>query len=333
MFFMFFVHSEFFGRFCALQVLLVIVIIMEILVVYSEFLCVPKFVSFMQKSSVMDPYQRIWKQLEYAQRDFHDMAPGWACEKLDRADLEYDLQEALRGLEYSNGLLQNLRQLQSKSSLSDVTIKVDGKVFHAHRSILAAASPYFETMFTSGFQESSRKEIELKDMDGNIFEKLFNFIYSGKMDLSLDTAIEAYHAGHYLQLCHLESSFSDFFVEALQNKKLTAEYALSVLKIAGEGHMHSLFDKCNDYLIKIFPEAMQVDNFVENAFFPLVDKGLSKYLSILNVRAGVTELEVSVLSWSIVNESKIFKMQLSNCSFILYYSIHSFCVFRRIFST
>ena len=240
----------------------------------------------------MDPYQRIWKHLENAQRESHAM--GCACRQLERTDLDYDLQEALRSLEYSNGLLQNLRQLQSKSSLSDVTIKVDGKVFHAHRSILAAASPYFETMFTSGFQESTTKEIELKDIDGKIFEILFNFIYSGKMDLSLDTAIETFHAAQYLQLYRIESSFSDFFFEAFKNKKVSAEYALSVLKLAGDECMSNLYDLCNDYLLPIFPQAIKVDSFVENASFPLVDKGLARFLSILCVRAGINEEEVSV---------------------------------------
>ena len=45
--------------------------------------------------------------------------------------------------------------------LSDVVLIVEEERLHVHRAVLAIASPVFEKMFTSEFQEKDKNEIRL----------------------------------------------------------------------------------------------------------------------------------------------------------------------------
>ncbi len=52
-------------------------------------------------------------------------------------------------------LLSGLAKLQLQGLLCDAELQVEGKVFKAHKAVLAAASPYFSAMYsTARFKES-----------------------------------------------------------------------------------------------------------------------------------------------------------------------------------
>ena len=65
---------------------------------------------------------------------------------------------------HSAKLLQTLNKFRTQKNgyLCDVTLKIGSKTFHVHKTILAGSSPYFEAMFTSCMEESSKQEIEIK---------------------------------------------------------------------------------------------------------------------------------------------------------------------------
>ncbi|XP_072036033.1 uncharacterized protein [Amphiura filiformis] len=94
-----------------------------------------------------------------------------------------------------------LKSLQSKNTLSDVTINVGSKSFHVHKNILAASSDYFMGMFTSGFQESESDVVSLSEGDGEIFHAILDFIYStDKIKLTTANVVEVLKLAIYLQI-------------------------------------------------------------------------------------------------------------------------------------
>ena len=65
------------------------------------------------------------------------------------------------------------------------------KVHYAHRSVLAAASAYFNAMFTSDVLEAKRERIVIQSLDGLTLASLLDFMYTGKH--------EEYSLGHMIQ--------------------------------------------------------------------------------------------------------------------------------------
>lgn len=59
----------------------------------------------------------------------------------------------------------DLRNLLDSQMFSDVTIQVGDERIQAHRNILAARSPVFAAMLSSGMTEGREKKIAIKDLD------------------------------------------------------------------------------------------------------------------------------------------------------------------------
>ena len=79
-------------------------------------------------------------------------------------------------------LLLGLSQLQRQGFLCDAELQVEGRIFRAHKAVLAAASPYFSAMYTTvRFLESGQVPTNLQVSSvksahkqiGKIIKKIF----------------------------------------------------------------------------------------------------------------------------------------------------------------
>lgn len=66
--------------------------------------------------------------------------------------------------------------------LSDVTLvwadhHGQRRCFHCHKVVLASMSTYFHALFTAGMQESTAREVVLKDVDGDLMELVLRLLY------------------------------------------------------------------------------------------------------------------------------------------------------------
>ncbi|XP_028617693.1 TD and POZ domain-containing protein 2-like [Grammomys surdaster] len=77
-------------------------------------------------------------------------------------------------------LTDNLRELWEKSLFTDCCLLVAGHEFRAHKAILAARSPVFRAMFEHEMEESLMNQIEIHDLDPQVFKEMMDFIYTGK---------------------------------------------------------------------------------------------------------------------------------------------------------
>jgi hypothetical protein len=72
---------------------------------------------------------------------------------------------------------------QNAESISDITVKVEDKVFKLHKAILWAQSGYFRTMFSTPMKENQENIVVLGDVNSIVFSKLVEYMYCGKVDL------------------------------------------------------------------------------------------------------------------------------------------------------
>jgi speckle-type POZ protein len=64
---------------------------------------------------------------------------------------------------------------------SDVNFKIGGREFPAHKNILAARSQYFAAMFEHPTKEQSTNQVNIEDIEPDVFEELLRFIYTGRV--------------------------------------------------------------------------------------------------------------------------------------------------------
>ncbi len=80
------------------------------------------------------------------------------------------------------GLIQILDQheeLFEKMLFSDITFNVRGQKLAAHKNILAMRSPVFSAMFTHPTKEMQTGEVEIEDVDPDVFQEVLRYLYTG----------------------------------------------------------------------------------------------------------------------------------------------------------
>ena len=84
----------------------------------------------------------------------------------------------------NSSVLESLEAQREERKLCDVTLKIEDEVFPAHRCVLAAASPYFRSMFEEyNFTESRNEEVQLHSVDTSALTAILDMIYTGRLKL------------------------------------------------------------------------------------------------------------------------------------------------------
>lgn len=87
--------------------------------------------------------------------------------------------------------------------LTDVILEVGNELFHAHRVVLAAASPYFKAMFTGGLKESDMNRVKLQGVSATAMARLIHFMYTGSIRVTENTVCQLLPAATMLQVSPL----------------------------------------------------------------------------------------------------------------------------------
>ena len=129
--------------------------------------------------------------------------------------------------------------LRKTPSTADVTIVCNGKRFRAHKTILAARSNFFATLFShTDFTENKTGEVVIPDCDEDTMEMFLKYVYEGALGKTTSEATEAlvniatkYDVRPLVEACvdvfaaHLKEE------NAIRLVKLCSLYGLDELKI------------------------------------------------------------------------------------------------------
>ena len=132
----------------------------------------------------------------------------------DGAVGEYSgITQVYRTAELGTHLAKGFRDLWEERLLFDCTIVVENQSFQLHKGLLIAMSPYFRSMFTSGFEEAGKSQVELKGVTPVGFSIVIVFLYTSEISISEHTVQDIMEAAAHLQIpCVL-----DFCIEFLQH--------------------------------------------------------------------------------------------------------------------
>jgi kelch-like protein 19 len=94
-----------------------------------------------------------------------------------------------------------MQMMRSHHMLTDVVLEVGSELFHAHKVVLAAASPYFKAMFTGGLKESEMSRVKLQGVCPSSMGVLIKFMYTGTVNISELTVCELLLTATMFQVC------------------------------------------------------------------------------------------------------------------------------------
>ena len=83
----------------------------------------------------------------------------------------------------SNTLLAQLCHQKEQGRFCDLALYAGGKVFKAHRSVLASVSPYFDSILKT--HKIVKERLTVTCNNGEIFKAFLDFIYTGNVSLFL----------------------------------------------------------------------------------------------------------------------------------------------------
>ncbi|KAM6986974.1 kelch repeat and BTB domain-containing protein 7 [Aplochiton taeniatus] len=139
--------------------------------------------------------------------------------------------EELEDLNHARSFIKELKSLYDSQLLGDVTIEVGyasldpceqesskcelEKLFLCNRNILAAASPYFKSMFTGGLNESGQEKVTIRGVDSESMSVIIDYCYTGKVTITESNVQRLYAAANMLQLDYIRQACSSFMARRL----------------------------------------------------------------------------------------------------------------------
>ncbi|XP_028303445.1 kelch repeat and BTB domain-containing protein 8 [Gouania willdenowi] len=145
-------------------------------------------------------------------------------------------------------ILQQLKALYDEAQLTDIVVEVDhGQTFSCHRNVLAAISPYFRSMFTSGLTESSQREVRIVGVESESMHLVLDYAYTSKVTLSESNVQALFTAASIFQIPALQDQCAQFMIS-----RLDPQNCIGVFMFADAYGHQELKERSQDYIRKKF---------------------------------------------------------------------------------
>lgn len=159
--------------------------------------------------------------------------------------------------EFKEALLSELNKLRKESILCDVALRIEGQDFPAHRCVLSAVSPYFRSLFTSGFKENESKVVELPEIQSAaVANEAFRFIYTGETLVNVSYAQDLVKIADYLIIPSLKTKMSEY----LKNS-INAENCLALESFAAQFDCEELEEAATAFKLQNFVSVVRSYGF------------------------------------------------------------------------
>ena len=118
--------------------------------------------------------------------------------------------------EHARNVFDYLNQMRGKGDLCDVTLVGGGsREIRAHKAVLAACSPYFESMFIGEFSEPDGEPVIIEEVEDDALEALVNFAYTSQIRLTDRNIYLIFEAADLLQFSRVRAACFKFFKQQM----------------------------------------------------------------------------------------------------------------------
>ncbi|KAF7987411.1 hypothetical protein HCN44_003173 [Aphidius gifuensis] len=183
--------------------------------------------------------------------------------------------------------------MRSHHMLTDVILEVGSELFHAHKVILAAASPYFKAMFTGGLKESEMTRVKLQGVCPTAMAKLMYFMYTGQIRVTEVTVCSLLPAATMFQVNNVIDACCVFL-----ERQLDPTNAIGIANFAEQHGCNNLHRKANQFIVQHFSQICQEEEFLQLSAIQVVSLVRKDELNVQEER----EVYNAVLKWVKYNE-------------------------------
>ena len=158
---------------------------------------------------------------------------------------------------HSSHLLDGLNVLRESKSFCDITLSVGGSLFHCHKIVLIAFSPYFKAMFLSSLQESFQDVVNITGVDGNIMQLLLDYAYSSRVQITKFNVQALLSAANLLEILPVRDACCDFMEQSMDDSNCIGIHCFA--------EAHACLDlqkKSKEYILHNFVSVCMLDEFV-----------------------------------------------------------------------
>ena len=157
---------------------------------------------------------------------------------------------------FTEELLEKLNEFRKDNTFCDVTLQIEGQNFSAHRCVLSAASPYFRSLFTSGFKENKDSTIVLQDTKPAVLSEALRFIYTGEALVNATSAQDLVKIADYFIVPRLKTKVSKYLEECIHSTN-----CLALESFADQFGCESLKQAASEFKLKNFISVVKSEDF------------------------------------------------------------------------
>ncbi|TDH15241.1 hypothetical protein EPR50_G00029540 [Perca flavescens] len=115
---------------------------------------------------------------------------------------------------HSQEMLEKLNALRNEGHLCDVTIRVQDKLFLAHKVVLACCSEFFRSKLVGRLEEDNFV-LDLHHVTVSGFAPLLEYAYTSTLSISTENIIDVLAAASYMQMFAVASTCSEFMKSSI----------------------------------------------------------------------------------------------------------------------
>ncbi|XP_049865708.1 kelch-like ECH-associated protein 1B isoform X2 [Pectinophora gossypiella] len=196
---------------------------------------------------------------------------------------------------YISDFMKMMFTMRSHHMLTDVVLEVGNELFHVHKVVLAAGSPYFKAMFTSGLKESEMSRVRLQGVCPSAMAWLVYFMYTGKVRITEVTVCQLLPAATMFQIANVIEACCAFL-----ERQLDPSNAIGIANFAEQHSCVDLKQKANQFIERHFSQVCQEEEFLQLTPQELICLIRKDELNVREER----EVYNAVLSWVKYDEDR-----------------------------
>ena len=154
-------------------------------------------------------------------------------------------------------LVLNKFRLEGEAGFCDVILEVEGRQLTTHRCVLAANSPFFYSMFSSGMKESNQTLLSLKSVSFQSMSLILDYFYTREILISDENVYDLLNDSSFLLVTPVKNAC----IEVL-HRRLSSDNCFSIMQIAEQFGADELAKRAKDFIKDNFSIVANSEEFV-----------------------------------------------------------------------